>query len=67
MLGLGPTEIIIVLFLVLLLFGSKKLPDLGGALGKSLKNFKEGIKKKIRTVELKQTYLNSVCNPLQPF
>ena len=44
MLGLGPTEIIIVLFLVLLLFGSKKLPDLGGALGKSLKNFKEGMK-----------------------
>ena len=45
MLGLGPTEIIIVLFLVLLLFGSKKLPDLGGALGRSLKNFKAGMRK----------------------
>ena len=44
MLGLGPIEIVIIFFLVLLLFGGKKLPALGGAIGKSLKNFKEGLK-----------------------
>ena len=43
MLGLGPTEIVIIFFLILLLFGSSKLPALGEAMGKSLRNFKKGL------------------------
>jgi sec-independent protein translocase protein TatA len=39
----GLPEWIIILAVVLLLFGSKKLPALGGALGESIKNFKQGI------------------------
>ena len=42
--GFGATEAIIVLGIAVLLFGGKKLPELGGALGKSLSNFKKGIK-----------------------
>lgn len=38
----GPTELIIVLFVVLLLFGGKKLPGLSRALGRSLSEFKKG-------------------------
>lgn len=39
---LGWTEILVILFLVLLLFGAKRLPDLARSLGKSLKEFKKG-------------------------
>jgi sec-independent protein translocase protein TatA len=36
----GPTEIIIVLVIVLLLFGGKKIPELMKGLGKGIKEFK---------------------------
>lgn len=39
-LALGPVELVIVLFIVLLIFGAGKLPQIGDALGKSIKNFK---------------------------
>lgn len=41
--NLGGTELIIVLVIFVLLFGAKKLPELGGSIGKSIKNFKRGI------------------------
>ena len=44
MFGLGTTELIIILVLVLVIFGAGKLPSVGGALGKGLRNFKDGIK-----------------------
>ena len=44
MFGLGTQELIIILVLVLIVFGAGKLPQVGGALGKGLRNFKAGIK-----------------------
>jgi len=44
MFGLGTQELIIILVLVLIIFGAGKLPQVGGALGKGLRNFKEGVK-----------------------
>jgi sec-independent protein translocase protein TatA len=44
MFGLGTTELIIILILVLVIFGAGKLPQVGGALGKGLRNFKDGVK-----------------------
>ena len=41
--SLGPTELIIILGILVLLFGARKLPELGGSVGKSIKNFKRGI------------------------
>lgn len=38
----GPFELLIILFVVLLLFGGKKLPGLSRALGRSLSEFKKG-------------------------
>ncbi len=38
----GPWEILLILFVILLLFGSKKLPELARSLGKSLNEFKRG-------------------------
>ena len=43
MFGLGWAEVVIILIAVILVFGSKKLPELGSALGKTLRGFKEEI------------------------
>ena len=40
----GGPELLIILFVVLLLFGAKKLPELSRSLGKSLGEFKKGQK-----------------------
>ena len=40
MFGLGAGEILIILFVILLLFGAKKLPELAKGLGKGIKEFK---------------------------
>ena len=39
--GLGPTELIIILGIALLLFGAKKLPEIGSSLGKAIKEFRK--------------------------
>lgn len=40
----GFSEWLIIGFVVILLFGTSKLPKLGGAIGESIKNFKKGLK-----------------------
>ncbi len=40
----GWSELLIIAAVVVLLFGTSKLPKLGGAIGESIKNFKKGIK-----------------------
>ncbi len=40
--SLGMPELIIILLVVVLLFGAKKLPDLARSLGKSINEFKKG-------------------------
>lgn len=41
---LGPTEIILIIALILLLFGGKKIPELMRGLGKGMKEFKDAQK-----------------------
>lgn len=41
--NLGPTELIIILAILLLLFGGSRLPQLAGGLGKSIRSFKRGM------------------------
>ncbi|MBQ3910227.1 MAG: twin-arginine translocase TatA/TatE family subunit [Muribaculaceae bacterium] len=41
--NLGTTELIIILFIVLLLFGAKKIPELMKGMGKGVRSFKEGM------------------------
>ena len=44
MFGLGVGEIVLILFIILLLFGAKKLPELAKGLGKGLNEFKKASK-----------------------
>lgn len=42
--SLGMPEILVIFFIILLLFGAKKLPELAKGLGKGLKEFKQATK-----------------------
>ncbi len=42
-LGLGAPELIVILAVALVLFGPKNLPKLGSAVGKTVKNFRDGM------------------------
>lgn len=44
MFGLGTSELMIILVLVLIIFGAGKLPQVGASLGKGLHSFKSGLK-----------------------
>ena len=43
MFGLGWTEVIIILVVAVLIFGPKKLPELGNSLGKTIRGFKDEV------------------------
>lgn len=43
MFGLGATELLIILGIVVILFGARRLPELGSGVGKAIKNFKAGV------------------------
>lgn len=42
--SLGVPELLLVLLIVVLIFGSTKLPQLGKGLGEAIRNFKQGVK-----------------------
>ncbi|WP_187261147.1 Sec-independent protein translocase subunit TatA/TatB [Pontibacter beigongshangensis] len=52
--GLGGTEVILILFAILLLFGAKRIPELARGLGKGIREFKDATK------EIKSDIENSV-------
>lgn len=42
--GLGMSEILVIVLVILLLFGGKKIPELMKGLGKGVRSFKDGLK-----------------------
>jgi sec-independent protein translocase protein TatA len=72
-LNLGTQELILIMFVVLLLFGGKKLPELARGLGKGLRDFKdasEGLKTEINNQinqieEVKTDALNYTAGPVE--
>jgi sec-independent protein translocase protein TatA len=42
---IGTTELLIILLVAFLIFGAKRLPEIGGALGKAIKDFKKAVNK----------------------
>lgn len=51
---IGPTELIIVLLLIVLLFGAGKVPEIGGALGKGMKEFRSAAREADRGTDTPQ-------------
>jgi sec-independent protein translocase protein TatA len=49
--SLGTTEILVILFVVLLLFGGKKIPELARGLGKGIREFKDASKEIKKNIE----------------
>lgn len=42
MFGIGMQELLVILLLVVVFFGSKRLPEIGAGLGKAIRNFRQG-------------------------
>jgi len=42
--GIGVTELVIILLIVLVIFGAGKLPQIGEGMGKAISNFKKSVK-----------------------
>lgn len=45
MFGLGLPELIIILVIVLIVFGARRLPDIGAGIGQGIRNFREATSK----------------------
>jgi sec-independent protein translocase protein TatA len=59
MFGFGMPELIIILVIVLVVFGAGRLPEIGSALGKSIKNFKRATDGK-EEIEIKAKKVDDV-------
>ena len=62
MLGMGPWEIVMILIVVLLVFGAKRIPEIAQSLGKGITEFKRGVKDVQSEIE---TNVNATTPPEQ--
>ena len=64
MLGnLGFPEIMIILVIVLLLFGAKRIPEIAGSMGKGIKEFKKNINEATREIDDSPPRYDNRLNP----
>ena len=63
--NLGFMEILLILVAVLLLFGAKRLPEIGSSFGKSIREFKRGLSDADKAIreELPRDQLNAGASP----
>jgi len=45
---IGPTELLLIVLIVVIIFGARRLPELGKSLGEGIKNFKKSVSPKER-------------------
>ena len=66
MFGLGPFETVLIFFVLLLLFGAKRLPELASGMGKGIRDFKRalnGMDEQSIQANAQQNYLQSTPAP----
>ena len=68
MLGLGTTEIILIVLALFLLFGASRLPQLAKSFGQTRKAFREGLREaeEEERIEQEQKQINSVSTAAAP-
>ncbi|MFQ5721325.1 MAG: twin-arginine translocase TatA/TatE family subunit [Candidatus Aminicenantales bacterium] len=42
----GPTELLLIILIIVIIFGARKLPELGKSLGEGIKNFRKSVSSK---------------------
>ena len=62
---LGVWELLVILLIVIVIFGAGKLPQLGDALGKSIRNFRKSFKGENQEIEAKVRRLDEPEKPQQ--
>lgn len=61
--SLGPTELLIILFIILLLFGARKIPDLAKGLGRGVKEFRDASREIRREIDTETSNNNNTSAP----
>ena len=61
--NLGFPEIMIILVIVLLLFGAKRIPEIAGSMGKGIKEFKKNINEATREIDSEPPRYDNRLNP----
>ncbi len=52
MFGLGPMGLVIILAILVLLFGARRLPEIGSGIGAAIKNFKSGLSEEKKEIDV---------------
>jgi TatA/E family protein of Tat protein translocase len=63
---IGTTEILLIVFAILLLFGARKLPELARGLGSSVNEFKKGMAEGVKDDKPTSTEVHSAAPPATP-
>lgn len=63
--NLGPMELILVMLVLLLVFGAKRLPELGSGLGKGIREFKRSMKDIQEEVTREDETARQIRNPVR--
>lgn len=64
--AIGTTEILLIVFAILLLFGARKLPELARSLGSSVNEFKKGMAEGVKDDKATTTEVRSATPPAAP-
>ena len=65
MFGLGPTELIVIFLIVLLVFGAKRIPEIAQGLGKGIMEFKKAARDITNDLDVEDDITHNVRNELK--
>ena len=63
--GLGPTELIVIFLIVLLVFGAKRIPEIAQGLGKGIMEFKKAARDITKEIDVEDDITHNVRNELK--